>query len=98
MDVDLARLPGGWLLRRKVLAACGPGARFAELGHLFGDWLQSGRDAPYGTWVVEEHIAGYLEAAADTGRRWGFRAGLVGGLAIVAVTLVLALLTWWITG
>lgn len=98
MDIDLTRLPGSRLLQRRVLAVCGPGSRFAELGYLFGDWLQSGRDAPHSTWDVEEHIAGYLEAAADTGRRWGFRAGLAGGLAIVALAMLLALLSWWIAG
>jgi hypothetical protein len=83
---------GSWrtVLRHRVAQRCGdPGERFAGYGHRFGDWIDS-RPGPGQTAFleVEAGVAGYLRAAAQTGRRWGTIAGLLLGAAAATVTFL----------
>lgn len=87
------RVPGQRSLDRHVIDSCGPGTRFAELGHHFGDWLRDGHDAPAATVdEVEPRVAGYLGTAAAAGRQWGLRVGVtvgvVAGILLLCVGLV----------
>jgi hypothetical protein len=83
-------VPGGRWLARQVEADCGPGKRFDELGHRFGDWIEQGADAPAATvGEVEQHVAGYLELAAKVGHRWGTVAGLALGFTAISLAFTL---------
>jgi hypothetical protein len=91
--MDLERVvPGRGMLHRQVHLACGPGSRFRELGHSFGDWVEYGTAAAEPSVAeVERHLAGYLLAASRAGRWWGIVAGLVAGSG---AGLFLALALW----
>lgn len=93
MLMHRTRIPGQRSLDRHVIDSCGPGTRFAELGHHFGDWIQEGHNAPPATIVeVEPRVAWYLGQAAAAGRRWGLRVGVtvgvVAGLFLLCIGLV----------
>ena len=91
-------VPGGGRLARQVVAVCGPGTRFAELGHRFGDWIEQGPDAPAATvGEVEQHVAGYLELAAKVGHRWGTLAGVALGIGTISLAFALLCLIAQVT-
>lgn len=91
MNWDQVWFPGRAMVRRRVLASCGPADRFAALGSRFGDWVELGREAPPAVVnEVEPYLAGYLDRAARTGRRWGALVGIVSGLGLAVVIMVVS--------
>ncbi|GGK07223.1 hypothetical protein GCM10010123_41340 [Pilimelia anulata] len=86
MDQWHPPLPRLAAVRRRAAAACGPASRLDLLGYRLGEWLARGRGAPAAIVdEVEPCLAGYLDAAARAGRRWGTAAGVVLGLAAAAL-------------
>ena len=83
-------------LRQRVVRQCGePDEQFARYGHTFGDWIDAAPGSGQPAFVeVEAGVAGYLGAAARTGRRWGTTAGLTLGGAAAVLSFVVG----WLAG
>jgi hypothetical protein len=82
---------GWWQLRHQVLEACGRATKFSPLEQYLAAWVDSGADAaPATTDSVLRYLAGYLQTAAEVGKKWGTVAGSALGAALGVVAFVIA--------
>ncbi|MFF5232357.1 hypothetical protein [Dactylosporangium sp. NPDC000521] len=81
-----------WRLDRRVTSACGPATQFSRIEWQLAEWMSAGGDAPRATReMVEPYLAGYLQAAAAAGRRWGSVVGVVAGFGLGLVLFLIVL-------
>jgi hypothetical protein len=95
MDWDRLWFPGAGMLRRRIVAVCGPATQLLALGPRLADWVEYGSAAPPATVAeVEPRVAGYFANAARAGSWFGAVVGIVAGNAIAAVLIGVVV---WVT-
>ena len=81
-----------WRLDRRVASVCGPATQFSPIEWQLAEWMSAGGYAsPATREMVEPYLAGYLQAAAVAGRRWGTLVGVAGGTVLGLVVFVIVL-------